>query len=247
MKLKDKFAVVTGASTGIGRAIAVEFAKEGGVVALVARTKNRLKTTKQLVEKTGGKAAIFVADLSKIKSINKLIAKIKKKTARIDILVNVAAIWHGKDEVYADVSFEDFSQKVILDTYTVGTTAPTLLAHAFIPLMPRRSKILNISGTFENGAKGWLPYFVSKKAIEDLTIGLAEELKEKEIQVNCVSPSDTAIEAYKKYFPQYIKEAISPKEIAKKTVYLCSKKADNITGSVIVMKKGKKPVEGYHT
>lgn len=221
--------------------------KRGGVVALVARTKNRLKTTKQLVEKTSGKAEIFVADLSKIKSINKLISKIKKKADKVDILVNVAGIWHEKDKVYADIDFEIFSQKAILDTYTVGITAPTLFAHAFIPLMPRGGKILNISGTFENGAKGWLPYFVSKKAIEDLTIGLAEELKEKGIQVNCISPSDTATEAYKKYFPQYVKEAISPKEIAKKTVYLCSKEADNITGSVIVMKKGRKPVEGYHT
>ena len=110
-----------------------------------------------------------------------------------------------------------------------------------------RGKILNISGTFENGAKGWLPYFVSKKGIEDLTIGLAEELKDKDIQVNAISPSDTATEAYQKYFSQYMNEAIDPKEIAKYAAYLCSDKANKITGKVFVMKKGQEPYEGYHT
>lgn len=247
MKLKSKFAVVTGASTGIGRAVAVEFAKEGAFVALVARTEDRLNKTRQLVEKAGGKAEVLVTDLSKVDSINGLISKIKERTERVDILANVAGIWHGKDESYADTDFEDFSQQVILDTYVVGTIAPTLLAHAFIPLMPKGGKILNISGTFESGAKGWLPYYVSKRAIEDLTVGLAEELKDRDIQVNCISPSDTATEAYKKYFSQYIKDAINPEEIAKFVVYLCSREADKISGEIFVMKKGKEPFEGYHT
>lgn len=247
MVLKNKFAVVTGASTGIGRAIAIEFAREDAFVALVARTEDRLNKTKQLVEEAGGKAGVFVTDLSKIDAINELISKIEEKTEKVDILANVAGIWHGKDEVYADTDFEDFSQQVILDTYMVGTVAPTLLAHAFIPLMPTGGRILNISGTFESGAKGWLPYYASKKAIEDLTVGLAEELKDKGIQVNCISPSDTATEAYKKYFPQFIKDAISPEEIAKYAVYLCSSEAADVTGKIFVMKKGKEPYEGYHS
>lgn len=246
MKLKNKFAVVTGASTGIGREIAITFAKEGAFVGLVARSKDRLKKTKNLLEKVGGRGEFFVADLSVIKSINKLISKIKTKTSRVDILVNVAGIWHGKDEVYANKKFENFSQKIILDTYSVGLTAPTLLSHALIPLMPKGSKILNISGTFENGAKGWIPYYVSKRAIEDLTIGLAEELKDKDIQVNCISPSDTATEAYKKFFPQYLKEAISPQEIAQYAVYLCSSEAKKVTGSVFVIKKGKRVFKSFH-
>jgi len=96
------------------------------------------------------------------------------------------------------------------------------------------------------GAKGWLPYYVSKRAIEDLTIGLAEELKDKSIQVNAISPSDTATEAYKKYFPQYVKEAIEPEKIAKQAVFLCSPEANDITGKVSVVKKGEKPFEGFH-
>lgn len=243
MKLKGRIAVVTGASTGIGRAIAVEFGRQDAKVFITARRESELNKTRKLIEKQGGKAEIIIADLSKISSVNKLIQLIKNKTKKIDILVNVAGIWHGKNQVYADKDFDTFPQKVILNTFTVGTTAPALLAHAFIPLMPQNSKIINISGTFENGAKGWLPYYVSKKAIEDLTIGLAEELKDKKIQVNCLSPSDTATKPYKRFFPEYASDALSPEEIAKQTAYLCS---SNITGKVIVMKKGKQPFESFH-
>ena len=246
MKLTDKFAVVSGSSTGIGRAIAIELAKEGAFVALVGRMQDKLLETKTLIVKEGGHAEVFIGDFTKIDSLDALIAAIKLETKTINILVNVAGIWHGKNEVYAGKDFETFPKQVILDTYSVGLTAPTLLAHAFIHLMPKGGKILNISGTFESGAKGWLPYYVSKKAIEDLTIGLAEELKNKDIQVNAISPSDTATEAYKKYFPQHIKEAIDPGDIGRYAVYLCSEEANGITGKVFVMKKGKKPYEGYH-
>ena len=244
--LKNKFAVVTGASIGIGKAISVALGKKGAFIALVARTKERLEETKKLVEKAGGGAEIFLTDLAQFDSVNNLIRKIKKIEKKVDILINVAGIWHGANEVYADKNFEIFSQKVILDTFMVGTITPTLLTHAFIPLMPKGARIINISGTFESGAKGWLPYFVSKRAIEDLTIGLSQELERKRIYVNAISPSDTATEAYKKYFPQYIKDAIDPNEIAKFVIHLCSQEADNITGKVFVLKKNQKPFEHFH-
>jgi NAD(P)-dependent dehydrogenase (short-subunit alcohol dehydrogenase family) len=247
MKFKNKIAIVTGASTGIGQAVAVEMAKEGAFVYLVARNIKGLLETKTLIKKVGGNADALVADLSSVEKINNLIEEIKAKTDRVNILANIAGVWHGKDEVYADTAYESFDQQIILDTFMVGTIAPSLMTHALIPLMPKNGKIINLSGTFENGAKGWLPYFVSKKAIEDLTIGLAEELEDKEIQVNCISPSDTATKAYQKFFPQYMDEAIEPKKIAQQAVYLCSDDANKVTGKVFVMKKGKEPCEGYHS
>ena len=246
MKLKNKFAVVTGASTGIGREISIALGKEGGFIALVARSKGPLLETKNLVEKAGGGAEIFPTDLAQIDSVNNLVREIKKIAKKVDFLLNVAGIWHGVNEVYADKNFESFSQKVILDTFMVGTIMPTLLTHAFIPLMPKGARIINLSGTFESGAKGWLPYFVSKRAIEDLTIGLSQELERKNISVNAVSPSDTATEAYHKYFPQYIKDAIDPNEIAKFVIHLCSVEADGITGKVFVLKKNQRPFERFH-
>ncbi len=244
--MKNKFAVITGSSTGIGQAIALELAKQGVFVALAGRTQDKILKTKSLISQNGGQAEVFLGDFTKLDSLNALITLVKQRTDKVDILVNVAGIWHGPNEVYAGKDFESFSQQVILDTYAVGLTAPTLLTHAFTPLMKGGGKILNISGTFENGAKGWLPYSVSKKAKEDLTIGLSEELKDKNIQVNAISPSDTATDAYKKYFPQYMDEAIEPSQIAKQVTLLCSEES-TVTGKVFVMKKGKEPYEGYHT
>lgn len=244
--MSKKYAIVTGASTGIGRAISIELGKNNYHVGLVARTNSRLQETKTLMEKTGGSADIYIVDLSKITSVNDFIKQILKTRNKIDALVNVAGIWHGKDRAYSDIDFSRYPQPVITDTYMVGTISPSMLAHGFIPLMHKKSKIINISGTFENGAKGWLPYFVSKRAIEDLTVGLAEELKSKDIQVNCISPSDTATQEYRKYFPQYIKDAIDPQKIASYAAYLCSESDGDITGKVFVIKKGQKPFEGFH-
>lgn len=226
-----KVALITGASSGLGRAVSAALGGAGYRLILTSRTNNI-------------DLNIIKADLSKVSSINRLIDKIKKQTGRIDVLVNVAGIWHGKNEVYAGKDLEKFEQKVILDTFMVGTIAPTLFVHGLLPLMPEKSKIINISGTFESGAKGWIPYYVSKRAIEDLTVGLSQELARKDIQVNAISPSDCATKAYKKFFPQYINGAIAPEKVAEFCLKLCQD--DKTTGKVFVLKKDKKPFESFH-
>lgn len=241
--MKNKFAVVTGASTGIGRATAIELGRNGATVALVARNKEKLEETKNLVQEAGGTGIIFEADLSNVDSINNLIQSIKQQTNQIDILVNIAGIWHGDNEVFAGKDFETFNQKVVLDTFSVGLIAPTLLVHGLVSIMPSGSNIINLSGTFENGAKGWLPYFVSKRGIEDLTQGLAEELKDKQIKVSCISPSDTATEQYRKYFPEDAIDANSPETIANEIINLIN---SNQTRQFVVVKKNKLVEEGYH-
>lgn len=241
--MKNKFAVVTGASTGIGRATAIELGKNGATVALVARSKEKLEETKKLVEEVGGNAIVFEADLSKIDSINDLIQSIKQQTQQVDILVNIAGIWHNETDVFAGKDFEKFNQQTILDTFSVGLIAPTLLVHGLVSIMPKGSNIVNLSGTFENGAKGWIPYYVSKRGIEDLTQGLSDELKDKQINVNCISPSDTATEEYKKYFPEDAVDANSPESVAREIFNLIS---SSQTGQFVVIKKNESSKEGYH-
>lgn len=246
MQFQDKNIIVTAASTGIGRETAIAFGKEGAHVLLVARREEKLLETKKIVEEVGGSAEAHVVDLSSVSSIDEFTARIKEKYQHIDVLCNIAGIWHGTDEVFAEKDYETFDERVIVDTYMVGIVAPSLLTHSFIPLMPQGSSIMNLSGTFESGAKGWLPYYVSKRAIEDLTVGLAQELERKGIRVNGISPSDVATEEYKKYFPQYIQDAIDPKEIAKFAVFLASDEAKEINGKIYVVKKGKEPFEAFH-
>jgi NAD(P)-dependent dehydrogenase (short-subunit alcohol dehydrogenase family) len=108
--------------------------------------------------------------------------------------------------------------------------------------MGKGSSIVNLSGTFENGAKGWLPYFASKRALEDFTLGLAEELRGKGIRVNCVSPSDTATEEYQKYFPEDARDASTPEQVAKLVVDVAEK---DEMGKFWVIKK-RRVFEGYH-
>jgi NAD(P)-dependent dehydrogenase (short-subunit alcohol dehydrogenase family) len=82
---------------------------------------------------------------------------------------------------------------------------------------------------------------VSKKAIEDLTIGLSHELRNQQIQVNCISPSDVATEAYKKFSPEDATSdnALQPEDVASLTLFLASKESDHITGQIIVIKQKK--------
>lgn len=240
--MNDGLIIITGASTGIGRATAIEFGKTGKTVGLLARRLENLEETKRLVETVGGRAEIFQVDLSKLDAINKLIETIKQKTKHITAIVNVAGIWHGENEVYAGKNLEDFNENVVVDTLMVGSIVPLLLVHGLLPLMTKGGFVLNLSGTFSNGAKGWLPYYVSKRSIEDLTVGLAEELKDKDIKVNCISPSDTATEQYKKYFPDDAEDAQSPEAVAKYFVELSKM---NISGKIFVIKNGQ-ITEGYH-
>jgi NAD(P)-dependent dehydrogenase (short-subunit alcohol dehydrogenase family) len=247
MKLSGRAALVTGASTGTGRSIAVCLARNGAQVILSARNHQGLNETQRLIEEAGGKARLLPADLSNLESINGLIKAVKRDYSHVDIIANVAGIWHGENELFADKDFSEFSQKVIVDTYTVGVIAPSLIVNGLLPIISEGGTILNISGTFESGAKGWLPYYVAKKAIEDFTVGLAEELKDKKIRAICISPSDTNTEEYQKYFPEYSNEALDPLEIAELAYKLCSDAGLDDSGKVYVVEKGQQPRVGYHT
>jgi NAD(P)-dependent dehydrogenase (short-subunit alcohol dehydrogenase family) len=235
-----KTAIVTGASTGIGKATAIELGKRGYGVGIVGRNKERLVETEKLV----GQAESFVCDLSDVAQVNSLIQNVRERYKHLDVLINIAGIWHGDNEVYAGKGLESFEQKVVIDTINVGLTAPMLLVHGLVPIMKPGSSIVNLSGTFASGGKGWIPYYASKRALEDLTAGLADELKEKGIKVNCVSPADTATEEYIKYFPEDAKDANSPEQVAKLIADLCE---GGESGKFAVIKRGLVSWEGFHS
>jgi len=242
--MTGKVAIITGASTGIGKEIALKFAFSGYKVYLLARSRDSLDEICKEIQKSDGSAVCLPTDLSMISSIENAISEIKNSEASIDAIINVAGIWHGKDGLYAGIDFDKFRPEVIIDTYTVGLTAPSLLIHGLLPLMKSGSSIINISGTFADGGKGWAPYYISKRALEDLTVALAQDLSGRGIFVNCISPSDTATESYAKHFPQYIDDAQEPSEIANFTLELC--KNHDSTGKVFVMRKGSEPFEQFH-
>jgi NAD(P)-dependent dehydrogenase (short-subunit alcohol dehydrogenase family) len=238
-KFNGKTALVTAASTGIGRAIAVALANQGARVALVARSLDGLKKTQEIIREKGGHAEIFVTDLRDEIAIDKLVDDFQKKWGTADIIVNAAGVWHDENKVYAGVPLAETPTEQINDVLNVGIRAPFLITRRLLPGMirKRQGKILQISGTFESGASGWLHYYVSKKAIEHFTEGLAQELRPNLIQVNAISPSDTYTEAYARFFKGSSEaECVKPDEIARLAVFLLSEEADNITGQVITIR-----------
>lgn len=124
-----KTAIITGASTGIGRVTSVEMARNGFRVFLVARRQNELEKTRRLVMEIDGQAEVFSCDLSQLDSVRNLIHVIRQKTNILDSIINIAGVWHDETKVFAGKDYETFESKVILDTFSVGIIAPALLVH----------------------------------------------------------------------------------------------------------------------
>lgn len=223
----SKTALITGGSSDIALAIGKELNKAGYKIILTARNEDKLK---KHISEIGGDTTFIVADLVEKEEI----VKITDQIEGLDLLVNLAGVWHSGDKVFAGIDYQNFSQDEIDLTIDVGIIAPMLLVHGLVAKMPKGSNIINISGTFESGGKGWLPYYVSKKALEDFTFSLANELRDKEINVNGISPSDTATNPYKQHFPEYIEEAIQPDEIAELLIRIVK---SSRTGTIETIKR----------
>jgi len=238
MSFAGKSALVTGASVGIGQAIARRIAEDGGRVGLVSRSADRLGELRAEIVAAGGRADVFSADLSKNEAIDDLWSVVDRKWGAVDILVNAAGVWHDGDTLFLGPPLQETPVRQIELVLGVQLVAPLLLSRLVIPgMVQRRSgKILNISGELRS-ASGWLHYYVSKKALESFTIGLAEELHPHEIQVNCLSPADTLSETYAQFFPGYDpRDVLAPEDVARFAGFLLSEEADHITGSITVIR-----------
>jgi len=236
MDLKNKIAMVTGASRGIGREVAIELAKEGCKVLIVGRDENKLNVTKQKILDLGGQCEMFIVDLRKVDQINILIEKIKNKYINIDILCNIAGIYHSDTQTFFDIPYEDFPTEAIIDSLEVGIRATMLLSKDLIPSMKNGGRIINKSGTFGKGEKigtfekGCMADLITKKAIEVFTKQLSYELEDKNITVNAVCPWFVWTENVAKFFPETKDDAIPVNKVAK--VYIDLLKGEK-TGEIV--------------
>lgn len=169
-KLNGKVAIVTGAGSsgpgwGTGKAMSVLFAREGAKVVLVDMFEDRARETLDLIEREGGKASIYVADLSDLHACADVIEHAVKTFGGLDILINNAALPSGKSIL--DTSIE-FLQKCV----TVNLEAPFVLCQAAIPQMIKRGggSIINITSTTAirgQGGKGTTAYAAAKAGLRD--------------------------------------------------------------------------------
>lgn len=231
----QQVALVTGASTGIGSAVASTLARDGYRVALVARSKDKLERLRETIEREGGEAAVFAVDLRDRNAVAELPSRVTGGLGAVGVVANIAAVWHGDDRAYYDRPLHETDAGEILEVMEVGIVAPMLLTRAFVSSLIEAGSgsVVNLSGTFSDGGSGWMHYFVSKRALEQFTVGLSDELRQHGIRVNCISPADVATEAYVRFFPEDAATALDPQDVADVMRWLVSPSARHISGQII--------------
>lgn len=237
--LNDKVAVVTGASRGIGKAVAKKLAAQGALVIINYNgSKERAEEVKQEIEADGGKAEIYQCNVSDFSSCEVFLGEIVKQYGRIDILVNNAGI--TRDGLLMKMSEEDYD--AVLDTNLKGTFNCIRFA-ARQMIKQRRGRIINmasVSGVLGNA--GQANYSASKAGVIGLTKSAAREFASRGITVNAVAPGFIRTEMTAVLSDKVKDTACAqiplgkfgePEDIAEAVAFLASDEARYITGQVI--------------
>jgi len=225
-----KVAIVTGLSSGIGQAIKARLEAEQWRVIGVSRHIP--------LEQEG-----YEVDLSMLESVEPVATRIGEECGPIDAFIHVAGVWHDESGVLAGKKLHEFTTTQITKTMNVGLTSAMIFSARLMPFMKDGGHMLYISGTFQDGGANWLPYYTSKRALEDFVQGLAED--EQRVSIYGISPSDTATTSYKTYYPNSVDQAQSPLSVAKICQDLISGILPASTGTIVEVKDGK-PGMGYH-
>jgi len=241
LELRSKTAVVTGASIGIGRAVAKALALEGVRVVAVARRKDLIEKLAREVQAEGGADVIpLTQDIMQENAAKTLAAAATAELGHVDILINNAG---GSRPLPVDAPDSDWDEAIALNF-----TRYRQLAHALLPQMieHRWGRIINITGKSE--PEGLNAAFAAKAAVHAWAKGLSREIGTHGITVNCIPPGRIMSEQIRRNYPedfrkQFAEEEIpvgywgEPEDLAALAIFLASPKARYITGAVI-------PVDG---
>ena len=240
MLLDGKVALVTGASRGIGRAIAKEFASQGAKVALCARSVDALQAVADEIAAAGGCAQPFALDVSSADGVRAVVEAVTEHFGRLDILINNAGI--TRDGLIARM--KDDAWEEVLNTNLRGAFYLPRAA-AKIMMRQRCGKIVNISSVVGlTGNPGQANYAASKAGLIGMTRSVAKELGSRNIQVNAIAPgfivtdmTDSLPEALKAKLLEQIPlgRLGQPEEIAKAALFLASDWSDYVTGQVLAV------------
>ena len=245
-KLKEKVALITGGDSGIGRAVAVLFAREGADVAFtfLKEEKQDAQETKRAIEAEGQRAFALVGDLRDPKVCKKLVEQTVDKFGKLNILVNNAAFQQHQE------SLEDVTEEQWDRTFKTNIYAYFYMTKAALPHLGEGSAIVNTGSiTGLEGSKGLLDYASTKGAIHAFTKSLAQNLVDRGIRVNCVAPgpvwtplnpSDQKPDDVAQFGADTpMKRPAQPEEIAPAFVYFASEvDSSYVTGEVLTLLGG---------
>jgi NAD(P)-dependent dehydrogenase (short-subunit alcohol dehydrogenase family) len=239
-KLRGKTAVITGGDSGIGKAVAILFAKEGADIAILYLNEHKdAKDTKKIIESDYSRTCVLIAgDISKEKFCNSAIKKVRKKFRKIDILVNNAAIH------YEHKTIKEITSKQLVKTFETNVFSMFYLTKAAIDHMPENSAIINTTSvTAYRGSPSLIEYASTKGAIVSFTRSLSSNLADKKIRVNAVAPgpiwtpliaaSFKAEKVAKHGSDSPMKRAGEPVEVAPCYLLLASDDSTYMTGQVL--------------
>ncbi|MBO0993907.1 glucose 1-dehydrogenase [Bacillus sp. SD088] len=243
-KLENKVAIITGGDSGIGRAIAYAFVKEGAKVVIVYLNEHRdAKETEQRIHELGGECLLIFGDLKDEKMSDQVVQQTIEAFGKIDILVNN----HGVQ--YVQKSILDITKEQLEFTFQTNIFAFFYLIKAVLPYMKAGSSIINTASiTAYEGHKKLIDYSATKGAIVTLTRSLSLSLANQQIRVNAVAPgsvwtplipasfSDKDIMKFGLDAP--MKRAGQPVELAPAYVYLASDEASFVSGQVLHVNGG---------
>jgi NAD(P)-dependent dehydrogenase (short-subunit alcohol dehydrogenase family) len=244
-RLEGKKALITGADSGIGRAVALAFAREGADVLVSYLSEHEdAEETKRLVESAGRKCVLLPGDISQAAHCRALVEKAVKAFGRIDILVNNAA------HQMSFTAIEEISDEEWDKTFATNISAMFYITKAAVPHMKEGSAIINTASVnADSPSPQLLAYATTKGAIQNFTAGLAQLLAEKGIRANAVAPGpiwtplipSTMPPEKVAHFGEQVpmKRPGQPRELAPVYVMLASDEASYVSGAMVAVTGGK--------
>ena len=243
MVLKDRITIVTGATRGIGEAIAVAVAQNGSHVALLGRNEDLLQKAKSKIETLGRKALALRVDVAKQTEVEEAVKKVHQEFSKIDFLVNNAGI--TRDNLLLTMKMEEWDDVLQTNLYGVFHCSKAVLK----PMMKQRyGKIVNITSIAGiTGNPGQTNYSASKAGVIGFTKSLAKEMGKRNICVNAVAPgmieTDMTASLPEELKKQYLESIPLGRfgkcdDVAALVVFLLSSASDYITGQVIAIDGG---------
>jgi NAD(P)-dependent dehydrogenase (short-subunit alcohol dehydrogenase family) len=245
--MSEQIVLITGALTGIGRAAALAFAKEGASVVVSGRKEAEGKALEAELAGLGAKAAFIRADVRHEEDVRNLVDKTVARFGRLDVAVNNAGT-EGKPGPVTDQTAESYA--ATFDTNVLGTLLS--MKHELRVMLPQGSgSIVNISSSYgHEGAKGASVYAGSKHAVEGITKSAALEAAGSGVRVNAVAPGPTETGMLNRFTGTAERKAAlasgvplgrvgEPDEIARAIVFVASNAASFITGQIVTVDGGK--------